>query len=134
MEQLIDAAERAAAGAAEEPFEPTIGRPGACSVNVPALIALCQAYLAQFRGDAEATAVLASRVMAERGEGSLLGSVAQGYLAVAEWLRGRLAAAERAFVSGIAGSGGRPATWKAHGEAISSARFSVPRAGWTRPC
>ena len=103
VEPLLAAAEHAAAGAAEEPFEPTIGRAASLLVNVPALTALCQAYLAQFRGDAEATAVLASRALTESGEGSLPGSIAQGFLAVAEWLRGHLAAAERAFVSSIAG-------------------------------
>jgi LuxR family maltose regulon positive regulatory protein len=103
VEPLLDAAEHAASGAAEEPFEPTIGRAASLLVSVPALKALCQAYLAQFRGDAEATAVLASRVLAESGEGSLPGSIAQGFLAVAEWLRGNLAAAEGAFMSRIAG-------------------------------
>ena len=101
VEPLLDAAEHA--GAAEEPFEPTIGRDASLLVSVPALKALCQAYLAQFRGDAEATAVLASRALAESGEGSLPGSIAQGFLAVAEWLRGHLAAAERSFVSSITG-------------------------------
>jgi ATP/maltotriose-dependent transcriptional regulator MalT len=103
VEPLLDAAEHAAAGAAEEPFEPTIGRAASLLVSVPALKALCQAYLAQFRGDAEATAVLALRALAEGGEGSLPGSIAQGFLAVAEWLRGHLPAAERAFESSIAG-------------------------------
>ena len=103
VEPLLDAAERAAAGAAEEPFEPTIGRAASLLVSLPALKALCQAYLAKFRGDAEATAVLARRVLAESGEGSLPASIAQGFLAVAEWLRGHLPAAERAFESSIAG-------------------------------
>ena len=104
VEPLLDAAERAAAGAADEPFEPTIGSAASLLVNLPALKALCQAYLAQFRGDAEATAELARRVLAETGgEESLPGSIAQGFLAVAEWLRGHLPAAERAFTSSIAG-------------------------------
>ena len=104
VEPLLDAAEHAAAGAAEEPFEPTIGSAASLLVNLPALKALCQAYLAQFRGDAEATAELARRVLAETGgEESLPGSIAQGFLAVAEWLRGHLPAAERAFTSSIAG-------------------------------
>ena len=64
VEPLLDAAEQAAAGAAGEPFEPTIGRADSMLVNVPALSALCQAYLAQFRGDAEATAAFASRALA----------------------------------------------------------------------
>ncbi|HYX59668.1 MAG TPA: LuxR C-terminal-related transcriptional regulator, partial [Streptosporangiaceae bacterium] len=102
VEPLLDAAEHAAAAAAEEPFEPTIGRAASLLVSVPALNALCQAYLAQHRGDAEATAVFASRTLAESGEGTMPGSIAQGFLAVADWLRGHLAAAERAFVSRIA--------------------------------
>jgi LuxR family maltose regulon positive regulatory protein len=104
VEPLLDGAERAAAGAPDEPFEPTIGRSASLLVNLPALKALCQAYLAQFRGDAEATARLAAVVLAEcGGEGSLPASIAQGFLGVAEWLRGDLAAAERAFTSSIAG-------------------------------
>ena len=54
MEPLLDAAERAAPGAAGEPFEPTVGRAGSMLVNVPALIAIRRAFLAQLRGDAEA--------------------------------------------------------------------------------
>ena len=104
---LLDAAEQAehvAAGVAEEPFQPTIGRTDSLLVNLSALKALCQAYLAQFRGDAYATAVLAARALAEIGdEESLAGSIAQGFLGVAEWLRGHLDAAERAFVSSIRG-------------------------------
>jgi LuxR family maltose regulon positive regulatory protein len=106
VEPLLDAAERAAErpGAAEEPFEPTVGRTASVLVNLPALRALCQAYLAQFRGDADATAELAARVLAESGdEESLPASIAQGFLGVAEWLRGHLAAAERAFATSLAG-------------------------------
>ena len=107
---LLDAAERAFAGAADEPFEPTAGRAGSMLVNVPALIALHRGYLAQLRGDAEGTAAFAARAVAESGEGErLLSSAAEGFLAVAEWLRGRLAEAERAFVSGMAG-------WQAAGQ------------------
>ena len=104
MEPLLDAAERAAPGPAEEPFEPTVGRAGSMLVNVPALIAIRRGYLAQLRGDAEDTAVFASRALAESREGEwLLSSTARGFLAVAEWLRGRLAEAEGAFAPSIAG-------------------------------
>ena len=104
LEPLLDGAENASPGAADEPFEPTIGRADSMLVNAPALIALNRAYLTQLRGDAGGTARFASRAMAELGEGErLLGSVAQWNLAVAEWLRGRLAEAERAFASSIAG-------------------------------
>ena len=89
MEPLLDAAERTSAGAAEEPFEPTSGRAMSWLVNVPAHIALDRAYLAQLRGDAEGTAAFSSRALAELGEGEqMLNSIAQGFLAVAEWLRG----------------------------------------------
>ena len=103
VQPLLDAAEHAYAGAADEPFEPTVGRAASMLVNVPALIALSGAYLAQFRGDAEATAAFASRALAESREGErMLVSVIQWNLAVAEWLGGRLPEAERAFVSTIA--------------------------------
>ena len=103
VEPLLDAAEQAYTGAAEEPFEPTVGRAGSMLVNVPALIAIRRGFLAQLRGDAEETAAFASRALAESKEGEwLLGSIARGYLAMAEWLRGRLAEAERAFASSMA--------------------------------
>ena len=105
VEPLLDAAERASAGAAEEPFEPTAGaRPvTGWSMSRP-LIALHRAYLAQLRGDAEGTAAFSSRALAESSQGErMLNAIAQGFLAVAEWLRGRLAEAERAFASSIAG-------------------------------
>jgi len=116
VEPLLDAAEQASAATAGEPFEPTIGRADSILVNVPALSALCRAYLAQFRGDAGATAAFASAALAEVGEGErMLDFVIRRYLATSEWLRGRLGEAERAFVSRIAGwrEAGRPtlAAW-----------------------
>ena len=102
-EPLLDEAEHADADAADEPFEPTIGRAASILVNVPVLIALSRAYLAQFRGDAEATAAFASRALAESREGEvMLVSIIRWNLAVAEWLGGRLPEAERAFVSAMA--------------------------------
>jgi LuxR family maltose regulon positive regulatory protein len=110
VEPLVDAAELAYAGAAEEPFEPTVGRAGSMLVNVPALIAIHRGFLAQLRGDAEGTAAFASRALAESREGEWrLSSTARGFLAMAEWLRGRPAEAERAFASSIAG-------WQATGQ------------------
>ena len=110
VEPLLDAAEQAYAGAAEEPFEPTVGRAGSMLVNVPALIAIHRGFLAQLRGNAEDTAAFASRALAETCEGEWrLSSTARGFLAMAEWLRGRLAEAERAFASSIAG-------WQAAGQ------------------
>ena len=104
VDALLDAAERAAAGAAGEPFEPTAGRAASMLVNVPAYIAVDRSYLAQLRGDAEGTAAFAAQALAVIGEGErLLDSVARWQLAIAAWLGGRLAEAERALVGGIAG-------------------------------
>ena len=103
VEQLLDAAEHSPASAAGEPFEPTIGRADSVLVNGPALDALCRSYLAYLRGDAEGMAAFASRAMGELGEGErMLDFVIRWNLAMAEWLRGRLAEAERAFVSRVA--------------------------------
>jgi LuxR family transcriptional regulator, maltose regulon positive regulatory protein len=110
VEPLLDAAEQAYAGAAEEPFEPTVGRAGSMLVNVPALIAIRRGFVAQLRGDAEETLAFASRALAESKEGEwLLSSTARRFLAVAEWLRGRLTEAEAAFANSIAG-------WQAAGQ------------------
>ena len=118
VELPLDAAERALAGDArtlDEPFEPSAGRAASMLVNVPALIALHRSYLAQFRGDADGTAAFASQALAELdGDERLLSSTVQGFLAAAEWLRGRLAEAEQAFVSSIAG-------WRAAGQPTMTA-------------
>jgi LuxR family maltose regulon positive regulatory protein len=111
----LDAAERALAEAADEPFEPSAGKVASLLVNVPAAIALGRAILAQLRGDAEGTAAAASQALAKIGEGEwLLDSMTRGFLARAEWLRGRLAEAERAFAASIPG-------WRAAGESYLAA-------------
>ena len=104
VDALLDAAERADADAVDEPFEPTVGRAASMLVNVPAYIAVDRSYLAQLRGDAGGTAAFAAQALAVIGEGErLLDSVARWQLAIAAWLGGRLAEAERALVDGIAG-------------------------------
>ena len=111
----LDAAERACADASDEPFEPSAGKAASLLVNIPAGIALGRAALAQLYGDADGTAAFASRALAKLGEGeSMLDSTARWLLAVAEWLRGRVAEAERAFAASIAG-------WRAAGERFSAA-------------
>ena len=88
----------------EEPFEPAAGRAASMLVNVPALIALHRSQLAQLRADPEAAAAFASAALAEsRTEEWLLASSAQGHLAMAEWLRGRLTEAEGQFESILTG-------------------------------
>ncbi|HEY1640710.1 MAG TPA: LuxR C-terminal-related transcriptional regulator [Streptosporangiaceae bacterium] len=108
VEPLLDAAERAAAeqaaGEAGEPFTPTVGRAASMLANVPALIALDRSYLAQFRDDTEGTAAFAALALASSEPGEwLLRSIAHGFLAVAEWRRGRLAAAHSSFAASSAG-------------------------------
>ena len=104
VEPLLDAVECAPPGWSNEPFEPTAGAAASFLINVPALTTLLRGYLAQFRGDAEATAAFAAQALAEiKPEERLLSASAHAFLAVAEWLRGRLAAAERAFVSSVTG-------------------------------
>ena len=117
VERLVEAAERAHAGAPEEPFEPPAGRAGSLLVNIPALIAVHRSLLAMYRGDAEATAAFASRALAELGEDErLLDYVARFNLGIADWLRGWLADAERVFVPSIAGWTDRPTitVWGRH--------------------
>ena len=95
----LDAAERALTKVADEPFESTVGR-GSWLLNVAATVTTQRAYLSALRGDAAGTASFASRALAEIGEDDwMLKSVAQWNLGLAEWLRGRLAEAERALSS-----------------------------------
>jgi LuxR family maltose regulon positive regulatory protein len=117
VQRFADAAERAAASAADEPFEPSIGRASSLLANIPALIALLRGFAAQHRGDAEATATFAAQARAMLGEGErLLDYETHCDLAIAEWLRGRLAAAERALVPSIAAWADRPVfvAWGRH--------------------
>jgi LuxR family maltose regulon positive regulatory protein len=116
IEPPLDAAERAFAAAADEPFEPSVGRAASLLANVPAAIAVDRAWLAYLRGDAEGTVAFASRALAELGEDEwMLDSAARWHLAVAEWLRGRLAEAERALSSSTA-------RWRAAGERYLAVR------------
>jgi len=106
----LDAAERAFADAANEPFEPSVGRAASLLANVPAAIAIARAYLAVLHGDAEGTAVSASRALPAFGEGEwVLRSASLWILAIAEWVRGRLEDAERGFAASAAG-------WRAAGQ------------------
>ncbi|HEU4397809.1 MAG TPA: LuxR C-terminal-related transcriptional regulator [Actinomycetota bacterium] len=117
VDGLLDAAERAFAAATDEPYEPSVGRAASLLVNVPAAIAQDRAFLAVVRGDAEQASAFARRALAELDEGEwMLGSIARGHLAMAEWLRGRLPEAERALASTIA-------RWRAAGERFLAMRF-----------
>jgi LuxR family maltose regulon positive regulatory protein len=118
-EPPLDAAERAFAHAADEPFEPSVGKGASLLTNVPATIALERAVLAHLRGDAEGTAAFASQALAAIGDGEwMLDSITHWHVAVAQWLRGRLPEAEHAFATSIAqwGEAGEPilAAWGGH--------------------
>jgi len=104
MEPLLDAVDCAPPGWADEPFEPASGAAASFLINVPAMTTLNRSYLAQLHGDAEATAAFATQTLAEsKPEEGALSATAHGFLAVAEWLRGRLAEAERALASSLTG-------------------------------
>jgi LuxR family maltose regulon positive regulatory protein len=95
---LLDAADRAAADVAGEPYEPSTGRAASPSVNIAAAIALGRATLAGLRGDAEAATVFAEQARSQLHEGEWMLEVrTRWHLALADWLRGRLSDAERAF-------------------------------------
>jgi LuxR family transcriptional regulator, maltose regulon positive regulatory protein len=104
IEGPLEAAEQALADAADEPYEPSVGRADSMMANLPASIALQRAGLAHLRGDADQMIASARRALAALGEGEwMLESLTRWYLAVGEWLAGRLAAAEQAMAAGIAG-------------------------------
>jgi LuxR family transcriptional regulator, maltose regulon positive regulatory protein len=104
IEDPLEAAERSLANAADEPFEPSVGRGASTMANLPAAIALQRAGLAHLRGDAEQTTASARRALAELGEGEwLLASLIRWQQCVAGVLRGELAEAEATLTSGMAG-------------------------------
>ena len=70
VEPLLDAAERASAGAAAGAVRAYCwAGPRSLLVNVPALIALLAAILAQLRGDADGTVAFASQALAAKPRG-----------------------------------------------------------------
>ncbi len=104
VEPLLDAVACAPPGWADELFEPAGGAAASNLINVPALTTLVRSFVAQYHGDAEATAAFATQTLAETKPGErLLSANAQVFLAVAEWLRGRLTEAERAIAASVTG-------------------------------
>ena len=95
VEPLLDDAERAMA-AADEPFEPSVGRELSILVNVPAAIAQLRAELARQHGDPERAAAFVQQAMASLTEADrALYVLARWQLAMADWMRGRIPQAER---------------------------------------
>jgi LuxR family transcriptional regulator, maltose regulon positive regulatory protein len=113
VETLLDAAERAFEAVGDEPYEPSVGRAASLVANVPAALARTRAAVAEFRGDAEQTLALTRQALAEVHQDEwMLQSLTRWYLAVAEWLRGRPAAAEHAFAANVASI----AAWRTSGQ------------------
>ena len=103
VDGLLDAAERALAHTAGEPYEPSAGRGISRLTNVPAMIAVGRAFVAFSRGDGQGTMAFASRALADIGEGEWwLDSLAQAHVGAAAWLHGELGQAERAIASSVA--------------------------------
>jgi LuxR family maltose regulon positive regulatory protein len=102
MEPLLNAAGQVIGQAQREPFAPAAGPESSLLVNAPAMLALQRSYAAQLRGDADATAARTREAMELVGENELmLASAVEGFVAMADWLRGRLGAAEEIFESSI---------------------------------
>jgi LuxR family maltose regulon positive regulatory protein len=103
VEPLLAEAERAFPAVAEEPYEPSVGRATSLVANVPGAIAMVRAGLACWQGDADRATRFGRQALADLTDADrTLGSFARWYLAVAEWLRGRLAEAEQALAGLVA--------------------------------
>jgi LuxR family transcriptional regulator, maltose regulon positive regulatory protein len=101
IEPLLQDAERAPGTG--EPYQPSVGRVASLLANIPAGTALVRAYLAYLRRDAEATAAFARQAQAQLTEMDRTPrAFADWYLAMADWLDGRLAQAERALARSVA--------------------------------
>jgi ATP/maltotriose-dependent transcriptional regulator MalT len=115
VEPLLDAAAKVIDRADQEAFTPSTGREGSLLVNPRAMLALQRSYAAQFRGDADATAAWTGMAAGYLDQDErMLVSAVQGFQAMADWLRGRLADAEAAFASRIE-------QWRREGQVTTTA-------------
>src|SRR5262249_45089998 len=129
----LEAAERASADAAEEPFEPSVGRAASLLANVPAAIAAGKAWLAYLRGAADDAATFASQAHSKLDEGeSMLNSVCQLELGLPI---GSAAGSMTPSAASLPASwgGGRPVSAVLpQRSATFSAMSSSRRAAWTQ--
>jgi LuxR family maltose regulon positive regulatory protein len=115
VEPLLADAERALADSGDQPYEPSAGRAVSLLANLPAAITLAPAMLARERGDAERTAAFAQQALTQLTDADrTLRHFARYYLAMADWLRGRLPEAEQAL-AGLAAE-----------QVAAGARYLVP--------
>ena len=112
----LDTAEQAVGALPADParsddsFRPSVGAGASFVTNVPAAAAIARAWLAFLRGDAEAMAEFAAQARARLRDGEwLLASICRLNDALADWLRGRLDAADQQFTDAIA-------EWQAAGQ------------------
>jgi LuxR family transcriptional regulator, maltose regulon positive regulatory protein len=85
---------------AAEPFEPSVGTAASLLVNIPAGFAICRSWLAYLRGEPESMAEFAAQAKARLGPVQpMLEAIYQLNLALADWLSGKLAEAERGFTA-----------------------------------
>jgi LuxR family transcriptional regulator, maltose regulon positive regulatory protein len=113
-EQLIADAEARLATAAEEPFEPSVGRARSMVANLPAAVAVLHSQAARFRGDTDRTIAHARRARAAlTGADRALGAVVDWQLAVADWLQGRVRDAELELrdLTGVQRAGSFRTSW-----------------------
>jgi LuxR family maltose regulon positive regulatory protein len=101
---------------ADQRFEPSAGAPSSMLVNLPAGFAIASAWLSYLRGEPEQMAKQAALARTRLREGeAMLESVYQLNLALADWLRGKLPAAEEGFTALVA-------RWRSFGESSLAAR------------
>jgi LuxR family transcriptional regulator, maltose regulon positive regulatory protein len=98
-EIALDAAESALTDTADDPFRPSVGIAASMLANVRAAIAVERSFLAGQHGDVEGAAGYAAQARASLGgRETMLQALTALHLAAADWLGGRLAAAERALL------------------------------------
>lgn len=99
---LLAAAEGAYPLSADAHYEPSVGRPAGPLANVPAIIAVNRAFIANLQGDPDAASAFATQALADVEDDEwMLDSLARLPIAVAAWLRGRPDQAEPTLASVI---------------------------------
>ena len=98
LDSLLADADDAFAAIGDEPHVPSVERRLSVLTNIPAAIAFLRADLARLRGDADAALASDETALRYLSEDDwLLSSHVRWNLGVTEWLRGRLARAERSL-------------------------------------